>query len=88
MKNRTCLNSILTSQGSAVPGSHCQQGLCFHFLGLSPESGGGALPRSLLWHILFLHSLNRTQGRQDHKAHHPAGHRQGAPLVLLQLVLV
>lgn len=56
VKNRTCLDPILTSKGGTVPRSHCQQGLSFHFLGLSPESGDGPLPRNSLWHILFLPS--------------------------------
>lgn len=62
VKNRTCLDPMLTSQGGTVPGSYCQQGLCFHFLGLSPESGDGPLPRNSLWHISFLPSPQiRTQ---------------------------
>lgn len=87
MKNRTCLNPMLTSQGGTVPGSHCQQGLCFHFLGLSPESGDGdrPLPRNSLWHISFLPSPK--SGPRD-EARHPADNRQVAPLALLQLVLI
>lgn len=89
MKNKTCLDPILTSQGGAVPGPHCQQGLCFHFLGLSLESGG-ALRSSSLWHISCLPSP-RSEPRDEmitRLVPQQITGRWQAPLVLFQLVLV